>query len=249
MEKISKKMLDAYTEAANNYDVSRYEDQKSKKLYLEVANKSFLRNLPQDNHIKILDFATGTGRLSFYLIEHGYKVVSVDITESMMRLGQKKQKEMGEKYIFWGLADGLALPFPNNTFDYIVTSKFFHIMENRFHPEFLNEFFRVLKPGGQIIADFNNVFFWLFNRMIRGKWRKGGRFYIPTQKNSLYKKWNISKIEGQWMPFSFLIFKLSKKLFKYYDSLSRSIFKYLCSKLIIVFEKSLNGKFEKYTFE
>lgn len=234
----SHNLRQAYNTSADQYDLTRYEDHPSKRLYLQVANESFLGNIPVTRPLRMLDFAAGTGRLSLPLSGLNYQLISVDISEEMIRIGRRKAKDSGIDSISWCIADGLNLPFPDNTFDYIVSSKFFHLVEYHYHPHFLNELFRVLKPKGRLIADFNNIIFWVFLKLVRKKWRKREVFYTPLQKYTIYRSWRIIRIQGQWMPYSYHIFMLSENLFRFYNALSRFFpCKYLCSKLIIVFQK------------
>jgi len=231
-------LRDSYNISAPSYDLTRYEDHPSKSLYLRVANESFAANIPKTKPMRILDFATGTGRLSLRLAELDYQPVSVDISEEMIKLARQKADTSGQASIAWSIADGLALPFADNTFDCIVSSKFFHLVEYHYHPQFLNELFRVLKPHGTIIADFNNIIFWTFLKFVRGKSRKREYAYSPWQRYTVYKQWKIASIQGQWMPYSYQVFKVSEGLFSLYNRLSPMFpFKYLCSKLVIVFRK------------
>ena len=233
------KLRDVYNRSAPDYDTSRYEDHPSKRLYLRVANESYIHNIPHSSPLRILDFATGTGRLSLVLGNSNHELISVDISEEMIRIAKRKVSQCGGAKISFCMADGLSLPFAPNTFDYVVASKFFHLIDHQYHSEFLRELFRVLKPHGRIVADFNNIIFWIFLKLFRGMWRQKEFFYNPMQKYTLYKHWNIVGIRGHWMPFSFHVFKFSETCFDWYNMLAiRFPFKYVCSKLVIVFEKA-----------
>jgi ubiquinone/menaquinone biosynthesis C-methylase UbiE len=98
---------------------------------------------------RILDIATGTSAIPKKILDlevPGVYIIGQDITESMLRQGQKKinPEYLGQK-ISLTCNDAMALPFTNESFDLVVSGLASHHMDI---PQMLSEMKRVLKPGG-----------------------------------------------------------------------------------------------------
>lgn len=102
--------------------------------------------LPQNG--ALLDLATGTGDIAFEAkqAQPGARVVGADFALPMMLVGQNEPRG---KTIDWSAADALNLPFPDESFDAVVSG---YLMRNVIDiPRALQEQMRVLKPGGRIV--------------------------------------------------------------------------------------------------
>lgn len=96
---------------------------------------------------KLLDVATGTGDLAMLAqqMPGAPWVVGADLTPAMLRFAHSKAAMLP-----LAVSDGLALSFPNDTFD-AVTSAF--MMRNVPSVlEALSEQVRVVKPGGKVVC-------------------------------------------------------------------------------------------------
>jgi len=94
----------------------------------------------------LLDLGTGTGDLAREALRQvpQTRVVAADFTLTMMQVGNERYGTLP-----WCAADALALPFPTQTFDAVVSG---FLMRNVADlPRALREQFRVLKPGGRIV--------------------------------------------------------------------------------------------------
>ena len=98
---------------------------------------------------RILEVGVGTG-ISLPDYSNKNRIYGVDISPTMLRKAQDRVKEFGLKHVE-GLAvmDAAALKFEDNSFDVVVAQ---YVVTTVPDPEgTLDEFARVLKPGGEII--------------------------------------------------------------------------------------------------
>src|SRR5262245_39028582 len=97
----------------------------------------------------ILDVGVGTG-ISLPDYAPTSRVVGIDLSEPMLRKAQERVAELGLRNVA-GLTvmDAERLAFPDATFDVVVAQYVLNTVPN---PEAtLNEFARVLKPGGELV--------------------------------------------------------------------------------------------------
>ncbi len=164
-----------------------------------------LEEIPPD--AKILDVACGTGILTLRLaklVPEG-AVVGVDFSPGMIAQARAKQVPEGFNVSF---IEGNAedLPFPDNSFDYVVNSFAFHFFPN---PEkAVQEMHRVLKDGGRafqidtykaipggIIFNWYNRTFWqgdvhyYYPRQLRTFFEESG--FEATEQKRLFRRWHF----------------------------------------------------------
>ena len=99
---------------------------------------------------KILDVATGTADLALELKKAmpDAEVIGVDFAEPMLVIGrQKAAKQNLDVRLEQG--DGLKLAFPDHSFDALSIAYGLRNFSN--YQAGLNEFYRVLKPGGRLV--------------------------------------------------------------------------------------------------
>jgi demethylmenaquinone methyltransferase/2-methoxy-6-polyprenyl-1,4-benzoquinol methylase len=103
-------------------------------------------NLPKNG--SLLDLATGTGDIAFEAKEKhpDAMVVGADFALPMMYVGQDLPRG---NTISWSAADALNLPFPDNSFNAVVSG--FLVRNVIDIPRTLSEQMRVLKRGGRIV--------------------------------------------------------------------------------------------------
>lgn len=101
------------------------------------------------NGSKILDVATGTGQQAFAFAKRGYDVVAVDLTESMIEIARKNNKN---GLVRFEVADATNLHFQDNTFDVSCVSFALHDMPLTIREKVLKEMTRVTRPNGTIVV-------------------------------------------------------------------------------------------------
>lgn len=138
----------------------------------------------QENQ-KILDIATGTLVIPRKILEQkvpGVQITGLDLTESMLRQGQKKLKAEGiGSVIDLTCADAMALPYSDGSFDLVVSGLASHHMDISL---MLSEMKRVLKPGGLLsIVDVGTSPIWE-KKIFQGAARIFAFFYFLIKENS-----------------------------------------------------------------
>ncbi|WP_186647196.1 ubiquinone/menaquinone biosynthesis methyltransferase [Fluviispira vulneris] len=122
------------------------------RLWRRSLCKKALKLSPKDS--QILDVATGTGDviLGLFSDRSDIHVTGIDASEGMLNIAREKFKSKAhlfQKNIKLLLADGLSLPFLDNTFHTVTVC--WGIRNMRPYSGALREIKRVLKPGGSVI--------------------------------------------------------------------------------------------------
>ncbi|HWQ66688.1 MAG TPA: class I SAM-dependent methyltransferase [Methanospirillum sp.] len=146
--------------------------------------------------LNILDVGTGPGSISVLLAGMGHEVTAVDLSEQMLNLAQKNADACGVK-VDLRKGDAEDLPFEDNTFDAVVNRWVLWTVTNP--TAALNEWNRVLKPGGRLcIVDGN----WYSGKktMIQKAWKQGTRVYssITELRNAWKADCDPNMIHGLW---------------------------------------------------
>jgi len=112
-----------------------------------IAIKSLLAN----SGCKFLDIGCGTGDVAIAILRKApaSHVTGIDVSSEMLAMAIAKTQQAGlSDRITYKAADATTLPFPNASFDGIVSA--FCIRNIVDHSAALAEMHRVLKPGGTI---------------------------------------------------------------------------------------------------
>jgi ubiquinone/menaquinone biosynthesis C-methylase UbiE len=123
----------------------------------EVAvRKHLVEQTRIHNGHRVLDLGAGTGTLTI-LMGQAYPqahIVGLDGDPRILRRARAKAEAAGVD-IQWDEAFAYALPYPDNTFDRVVSSLMFHHLTLEDKVNALWEVWRVLRPGGELyILDF-----------------------------------------------------------------------------------------------
>lgn len=131
---------------ANDYDnwyqskLGNFVDTVEKKLIEEMAGFKVGE--------KVLDIGSGTGNYSIWLAKKGLQVTGLDQSKAMMNIAKKKADEE-DLAIDWVEADATNLPFPNESFDLVLSVTAIEFMDDI--NAVLKETIRVLKPNGRLV--------------------------------------------------------------------------------------------------
>lgn len=136
--KIAKKYKRLHTEIYNSIEQAR----------LENEVKKISKQLETETKTRVaLDFGCGDGNLTQYLIKYGFHVISADVSDGFLDLVKSKFPTAGTK-----LLNGVDLSnFENESVDFICTYSVLHHVPD--YLKIINEFSRVLKPGGILMIE------------------------------------------------------------------------------------------------
>ncbi|HEY3374266.1 MAG TPA: methyltransferase domain-containing protein [Candidatus Aquicultor sp.] len=96
---------------------------------------------------RVLDAGCGTGNLSCKLGRHCSNVIGIDNVEAALVICRNKVPDAD--FILHDLNE--PLPFTDNYVDAIVCNFIIHILSPGRRPFLIQEFYRILKPGGKIV--------------------------------------------------------------------------------------------------
>lgn len=100
---------------------------------------------------KLLDVAIGTGDLSLEIMKQkkAERIQGIDLSQEMMRIGAEKVKKAGlEDKIAFDLGSALEMPYADSEYDALTCA--YGVRNFSDLDKGLQEFHRVLKPGGQL---------------------------------------------------------------------------------------------------
>jgi demethylmenaquinone methyltransferase / 2-methoxy-6-polyprenyl-1,4-benzoquinol methylase len=161
---------------------------------------------------KALDVCCGTADWTIALANSvGSKgeVFGLDFSENMLKIGQKKVKQLGLKQVELIHGNAMELPFDDNTFDYVTIG--FGLRNVPDYMQVLKEMNRVLKPGGMAVCletsqptmfGFKQLYYFYF------------RFIMPTFGKIFAKSYQ----EYSWLQESARDFPGMKQLAQMFES-------------------------------
>ena len=115
----------------------------------------------------ILDAGCGTGMFTLDILSSGSKVIGLDLSLPMLKRAEKKLKGYPFQIV---LADMLHLPFPESSFDKVVSVTALEFVEDG--KAAVGELFRVTKKGGRVVlATLNSLSPWALRRRVEAKER------------------------------------------------------------------------------
>lgn len=132
--------------ARESYNImSRWYDlfTSSEKRFTDIG----IQMLDAQSNESILEIGCGTGYALVEFARKGGRVVAIDLSEKMLQVARRKVRST---CIGLCQADGLSIPFPDNSFDAIFISFTLELFDTPEIPNALKEYHRTLKPDGRI---------------------------------------------------------------------------------------------------
>jgi SAM-dependent methyltransferase len=99
--------------------------------------------------LKVLDVGCGNGYVLYQYAQHGAEVCGVDIAHTAIWLSERRFALSGVS-VRLDIIDGQRLPYPDSTFDIVCSMGVLHHISDP--TPLVDEIYRVLKPGGRLIA-------------------------------------------------------------------------------------------------
>jgi ubiquinone/menaquinone biosynthesis C-methylase UbiE len=126
----------------SEYDYALFEYYRSAKVI------AFLERAGVTVRGRVLDAGCGGGGMPLSLAEEAASVVGIDPAERFQAAGVRLGDERGVRNLHFALADGMALPFPDATFDLVLSHAVIEHVADA--PQYLRECARVLARGGYV---------------------------------------------------------------------------------------------------
>lgn len=140
--------------------------------------------------IEIADLGAGEGLLSQLLAQRARQVWCIDNSPRMVEVGTEFAKKNGLANLTYQLGDIEQVPLPDSSVDLAILSQALHHAQ---HPETaVNEAFRILRPGGQIlILDLNQHTFERARELYADVWLG----FKESALHGFLKKAGFTKVE------------------------------------------------------
>jgi len=174
--------------------------------------KNIVKSISQRQKIKkVLDAGCGEGHLleSIYNSAKDYEYYGVDITPVALDRTKLRCPFADIKQ-----ADISETNYPNDFFDVVICSE---VLEHVYNFKLaLNEFNRILKPGGILIITFPNEFLWTISRFLLGRKPIKAPDHVNSFSPNKMKKYvNIRMASMRGLPFRLPFFTSLGYLMKF----------------------------------
>lgn len=157
-QRLETEMNQYWTERSKSYsEQNRAQIENEKRCEWE---NMILKYAPQKERLNILDVGTGPGFFAIIFAQKGHQVTAVDLTRDMLEQAKENANYYKVKIEFELLKNQL-LPFPDNTFDLVVSRDVTWMLQDA--EEVLKEWYRVTKKGGKVLYFDANWYYYLFN--------------------------------------------------------------------------------------
>ena len=144
MRRIDERAIKAYADLRfrSEYDYALFEYYRSAKViaFLERAGVRIAG--------RVLDAGCGGGGMPLSLAEEAQMVVGIDPAERFQDAGARLGRERSLRNLHFALADGMALPFSEQSFDLVLSHAVIEHVSDA--PLYLRECARVLAPRGHV---------------------------------------------------------------------------------------------------
>lgn len=109
----------------------------------------FANRAANQNSLQILDFGAGIGTSIPHFLKYfpDAALTCLDVSEKSLEVGRSRFSGLANFQSF----DGQRIPYPDNMFDLVFAACVFHHIPHSAHYNLLDEWLRVLKPGGTAV--------------------------------------------------------------------------------------------------
>jgi 2-polyprenyl-3-methyl-5-hydroxy-6-metoxy-1,4-benzoquinol methylase len=144
VRKIDERAIKAHADLRfrSEYDYALFEYYRSAKVI------AFLERAGVAVGGRVLDAGCGGGGMPLSLAEEAGEVVGIDPVERFQNAGVRLGRERGLRHLHFALADGMALPFRDRSFDLVLSHAVIEHVADA--PLYLRECARVLAPRGHV---------------------------------------------------------------------------------------------------
>ena len=115
---------------------------------LQIVGESLNEATDVRSNHRVLDVAAGSGNASIAAARRFATVTSTDYVPALLEKGRRRAAADGLSNIWFELADAEALPYPDDSFDVVLST--FGVMFAPDHERAAAELTRVCRPGGRI---------------------------------------------------------------------------------------------------
>jgi ubiquinone/menaquinone biosynthesis C-methylase UbiE len=118
-----------------------------------VVKRALQARLAARPHESILDLGCGTGTLALSIARDcaEAQVWGLDADSAALAIATAKQAREGLR-VHWRKGLAQAVPFPDDAFDAVASSLFFHHLRRDDKLAVLREVVRILRPGGRVVV-------------------------------------------------------------------------------------------------
>ena len=173
--------LRGYERGDHDYTKARY-TLPSMKYYAQLRTNKIVGIIRRAFHsrdsLSIIDVGCGTGVLLKTLIRElgTNSYVGLDFSEQMLRNSVLDPNELTRVEMLRGSA--FDLPFKDNTFDIVISTRFIHQYSDQLKKKLICEFQRVLKPGGIAIVEFYSIGPWILRYPMKMHRQRPGKYFL-----------------------------------------------------------------------
>lgn len=214
-----------YSEIAQDYDKTRWEGNGK---FIDLIQKELLFNILKKCGAKkinkILDVGAGTGRFVIPFAKMGFDTYGIDISQKMLDVIINKTEHFQNIHLY--NANAKNIPFQDNYFDFVTSYRvIIHIPD---YEKVIQEVYRVLKPNGYAIIEFNNKYSISgFGKILRGFRRIFG---IPEETDTQIVSQSI--LIQSFNDIGFEVEKIYPQFF-----ISELLFKFLPTSTLMILRK------------
>jgi ubiquinone/menaquinone biosynthesis C-methylase UbiE len=225
---LSNNNLQDYKNLASTYDETRYTTEEHQFID-SFREEVFLDLLAPSKDMTVLDVGTGTGSGVIFFADRVKKIVGLDGTQEMLDVAKSKIDAAGIDNVELVHSNALEIPYENGTFDNVTSLNFIHLFAPHgldLQQKFIREMGRVLKPGGHIIIEFDNLI----------TAPELGNRYNDLEK--LGEGFKMVDAVGTYLPKTLWAYKLGKSIGRFYGNLCKlSMLRPYAHKWVVKYQK------------